>query len=253
MKKTNYSNIADRYDKNKFRQDIKPDYDLEACINNCDREKIIVLDLACGTGIYLDRQTKFFQDKRVEWHGIDASKEMLNRAKTKVDNVLFKNGLAEELPYDSSYFDFISNNYAFHHFEKKPQALDEIARVIKKDGIFKMHNIAIHEMPKWWVYQFFPSAYHEDLKRFWQKELIFKELSERDFEVEIKLDYKMKETKISSLMNYAYNRDISAITIISDKAYEEGLERMEYNLKKNPNAVIINEYTDIFFIARKRV
>ncbi len=252
MKQTDYSSIADRYDKNKFRQDIKLDYDLEQCVNNCNSDRIVVLDLACGTGIYLDKQVKFFQDINIEWHGLDASKEMLNRARTKVDNVLFKNSFAEELSYDSNYFDFISNNYAFHHFENKPRVLDEIARVIKKDGIFKMHNIAIHEMPKWWVYQFFPSAYYEDLKRFWQKELIFKELSARGFEVEIQLEYRMKETKISNLMNYAYNRDISAITIISDSEYEEGLERMEYNHRKNPNAAITNEYTDIFFIAKKR-
>lgn len=67
-------------------------------------------------------------------------------------------------------------------------------------------------MPKWWIYQFFPSAYYEDLNRFWEKELIFKELSNRDFEVKIKLEYKMEEIKVSDLMNYVYNRDISILT-----------------------------------------
>ncbi|SKC81994.1 class I SAM-dependent methyltransferase [Maledivibacter halophilus] len=176
MKKTDYSNISARYDKNKFRHDIKLDCDLKDYINCCKKGKYAVLDLACGTGIYLDNQIKHFKHVNIEWHGLDLSKEMLDKAKAKVDNVLFTNGKAEKLPYDCSYFDFISNNYAFHHFENKSEALDEVGRVIKKDGIFKMHNIAIHDMSKWWIYQLFPSVYYEDLKRFWQKELIFKEL-----------------------------------------------------------------------------
>lgn len=139
MKKTDYSNIAARYDKNKFRHNIKLDYDLEEYINRCERSKYVVLDLACGTGIHLYNQIKHFENINIEWYGLDLSKEMLDKAKAKVDNVLFTSGTAEELPYDCSYFDFISNNYAFHHFEKKSHALDEVARVIKKDGIFKMH------------------------------------------------------------------------------------------------------------------
>jgi len=81
---------------------------------------------------------------------------MLKIAREKVTNANFVNALAENMPYEPNYFDCIVNNYAFMHFTKKLEALDEITRVLKKNGLFKMHNIAIHEMKNWWVYKYFP-------------------------------------------------------------------------------------------------
>ncbi len=52
-------------------------------------------------------------------------------------------------------------------------------------------------MKKWWIYQYFPIAYEEDMKRYWEHEMIFKELMERGFKVEIHIDYQVKTTKIS--------------------------------------------------------
>ncbi len=46
-----------------------------------------------------------------------------------------------------------------------------------------MHNISIHDMKRWWICEFFPSTYFEDLKRFWQKDLIHNELMARNFDV----------------------------------------------------------------------
>ena len=162
---------------------------------------------------------------------------------------MLKRGMAEELDYESKCFDFISNNYAFHHFQGKEKALDEISRVIKQKGIFKMHNIAIHDMPKWWIYQLFPNAYYEDLKRFWQKEVIFNELSQRGFDVRVHIEYKMECLKLSSLMDHIYNRDISVLTIISNEEYSKGLEMAEYRLRKDLEAEIVNDFAEMFIVA----
>lgn len=142
MMKTDYSKIAEKYDKNKYRQEIKQDNDLEEFIYRSGKPEYSVLDLACGTGIYLYNQAKYFENANIQWHGLDASEEMLNIATSKTKDVIFRSGLAEELPYDSQCFDFVVNNYAFHHFHKKPEVLDEVARVVMKDGIFKIHNIS---------------------------------------------------------------------------------------------------------------
>ncbi len=164
MKTTNYFTIADNYDKNQFRSDeLKLDWDLKDYVDQHKKTDYKMLDLSCGTGLYLEKQVRLFQGTNINWNGLDASKDMLKKANEKVE-MRFKHGYVERMPYGSDTFDFISNNYAFHHYVDKESALDEISRVLKVNGVYKLHNIAIHEMPKWWVYHYFPSAYEEDLQ-----------------------------------------------------------------------------------------
>ncbi|MBS4201368.1 class I SAM-dependent methyltransferase [Bacillus sp. FJAT-49732] len=252
MKLTDYSKIAERYDQNPFRiKEVQFDTDIKEYIHNIAKPSYHILDLACGTGLYLDKQLTSFREERINWHGLDASEEMLIKAKEKVTDVTFTHGQAEDMPYTSDTFDFISNNYAFHHFTKKDLALDEIHRILVKNGIYKMHNICIHDMPQWWVYHYFPSAYEEDQKRYWDKNLIFKELLKRDFHVDLKIAYRMEEVKVTDYLVYAENRDISVLTLISDNEYQEGLEKMRVDVKNNPNKKIVNEFAEMFCIAKK--
>lgn len=252
MKTTNYSKIAEKYDKNQFRVDeIRFDYDLKDYIEKSDKSKYNVLDLSCGTGLYLEKQLNYFDNDNINWYGLDLSEQMLKKAIEKVKNVEFSNANVEDMPYHSEAFDFISNNYAFHHYGNKQQALNEIYRVLQKGGIYKLHNITIHDMPNWWVYHYFPAAYYEDLKRFWNKEVIFNELTTMGLEVNLKIEYRMENVRVYDYLNYAENRDISVLTLISDQDYEEGLERMKYDVKTNPNKTIVNDFAEMFCIAKK--
>jgi len=253
MKVTDFSKIANKYDQNSYRlKEVKWDQDLKDYIDQKPKTKYDVLDLACGTGIYLQHQMKYFHPINIDWYGLDASEDMLNIAKQKLNNVSFVLGLAENMPYESEKFDYIANNYAFHHFINKEQVLDEVFRVLKKGGIFKLHNIIIHDMKKWWVYHYFPSAYYEDLKRFWDKEVIFHELLQRGFHVELKIKYKLTQIPLLDYLNHAENRDISVLTLINDDEYQEGLEKMLNDVKKNPDKTIVNEFAELFCLATKR-
>ncbi|WP_242224886.1 class I SAM-dependent methyltransferase [Bacillus cereus group sp. BfR-BA-01380] len=252
MKITDYSKIANKYERNQYRLDeVRFDTDLKEYIDHNPKSNYHVLDLACGTGIYLDNQVKYFDCFNIDWNGMDASEDMLKKAKDKLENVSLVQGLAEEMPYESGKFDYISNNYAFHHFINKSAALDEVHRVLKKNGVYKLHNIAIHDMQKWWVYHYFPSAYYEDVKRFWQKEIIFNELSIREFQVNIKMEYRMENVKVANYLGYVENRDISILTLIEDNEYQEGLEKMRYDVKNNPDKTIVNDFAEMFCIAKK--
>lgn len=252
MKTTNYSTIAANYDNNQFRIDeLKLDYDLMDYVEQHTQNNIEMLDLSCGTGLYLEKQIQLFKGKNINWYGLDASKEMLNKAKEKVEDVNLVHGYVEKLPYNSGVFDFISNNYAFHHYEDKEKALDEITRVLKVNGIYKLHNIAIHDMPKWWVYYYFPSAYEEDIKRFWKKELVYQKLIERGFKVNLKMEYRMEEIAVKDYFHHAENRDISVLTLISDKDYEDGLMRMKRDLQLDPSKKITNDFAEVFCVSKK--
>ncbi|MDQ0160798.1 class I SAM-dependent methyltransferase [Alkalibacillus salilacus] len=252
MKTTNYSEIAENYDHNQYRvSEISFDYDLKEYVDHTRKSEYHVLDLSCGTGLYLEKQVNYFSGFNIKWNGLDLSEEMLKKAQEKVNNVKLVHGNVEGMPYAPNTFDFISNNYSFHHYRDKERALNEIYRVTNKGGIYKLHNIAIRDMPNWWVYHYFPTAYYEDLKRFWSKEIIFNELTTRGFQVNMKMDYRMDEILVSDYLNYAENRDISVLTLISDKEYEEGLDKMRYDVSKNPDKSIVNDFANIYCLAKK--
>lgn len=252
MKTTDYSKIANKYENNQYRKnELRYDDALRNYIDNNVKNEYQVLDLSCGTGLYLEKQMNSFKGLNIKWNGLDASKEMLDIAAKKLDEVALVKSYAEEMPYKSETFDFISNNYAFHHYENKGYVFDEIYRVLIKGGIYKLHNIAIHDMPNWWIYHYFPSAFYEDLKRYWDKGVIFNELKTRGLEVSLNIEYRMEEVKVKDYLNFAVNRDISVLTLIKDKDYEEGLERIIYDLKGNPNKTMVTDFAEIFCFAKK--
>src|SRR5690606_25100801 len=236
MKTTDYSKIANKYESNKYRvEEVRFDSDIKAYIEGNPKSKYDFLDLACGTGIYIDKQVNHYKDYNIDWYGLDASEDMLKIAKGKLNNVAFTKAFAEDMPYEYDNFDFITNNYAFHHFTNKALALDEIYRVLKSGGIYKVHNIAIHDMTEWWVYQYFPTAYYEDLKRFGPKEVIFNELQMRGFQINIHIEYRIESRLVADYLGYAENRDITILTLINDREYQEGLDKMRYDVRNNPN------------------
>jgi ubiquinone/menaquinone biosynthesis C-methylase UbiE len=251
MKKTDYSKIAERYDKNPHRQYSEIDKILEDYLKQTAQQEYDILDLACGTGDYLAFHVQAFRDYNIHWYGLDATEEMLQIAKQKVKGVEFSEGYAESLPYEAERFDFIINNYAFHHFENKSRALDEIKRVLKKRGIFRIRNISPQHMPKWNIYQYFPHAVTEDQKRFWNNARIYDELEKRGFEVKIKVDYRLERIQLTEVLAEVVNRDISQLNIISDQHYERGVKRIREDLKKNANAWIIHEGASLSCIAEK--
>lgn len=61
MKETDYSEIASRYDGNELRHDISRDANIER-LYSINSGSLTVLDLACGTGNYLVKQTAEYRD-----------------------------------------------------------------------------------------------------------------------------------------------------------------------------------------------
>jgi ubiquinone/menaquinone biosynthesis C-methylase UbiE len=98
-----------------------------------------VLDVGCGTGtLAIAAKQKVGPSGAV--HGVDASPEMLSRAEKKAKKagveVLFKNSLAEAIPFPDGAFDVVLNTVMLHHLPQKPrhQCVSEIRRVLKPGG-----------------------------------------------------------------------------------------------------------------------
>jgi ubiquinone/menaquinone biosynthesis C-methylase UbiE len=98
-----------------------------------------VLDVGCGTGT-LAIAAKRHVGLTGSVYGIDASPEMIARARSKARKgrveVTFKNGLAETLPFPNAQFDVVLSTIMLHHLPLKArvQCVCEIQRVLKPGG-----------------------------------------------------------------------------------------------------------------------
>lgn len=90
------------------------------------------LDIGTGTG----NLAGLFLPKGVIMHGIDQSKEMLTRCRSKYPALTTKLGNALSVPYLDNQFDFTVSAFTFHHLDDGQQAiaLDEMNRVVKPRG-----------------------------------------------------------------------------------------------------------------------
>ena len=98
-----------------------------------------VLDVGCGTGtLAIAAKKRVGPEGQVR--GIDASPEMIARAKKKARRagfeVLLQEGLAEAQPFLDREFDVVLCTVMLHHLPRKPrqQCASEIRRVLKPSG-----------------------------------------------------------------------------------------------------------------------
>lgn len=103
-----------------------------------------ILDLCCGAG----QTTQFLVNYSDHVTGLDISPLALGKAKKNVPQAEYVEGLAQEMPFADSCFDFVHTSVALH--EMTSSELDaifaEVYRVLKPEGIFtfidlhKPHN-----------------------------------------------------------------------------------------------------------------
>ena len=95
----------------------------------------IVLDVACGTGIY----TRSIAKRAAKVYGIDISQGMLEQArklaeKEGLNNIVLSRAEVEKLPFTDRFFDAACCAGALHLFPDTVKALREVARVLKPDS-----------------------------------------------------------------------------------------------------------------------
>ena len=94
-----------------------------------------VLDVACGPGIVACE----FANKVNHVTGIDITPAMIEGAKNlqrerNIDNVSWKLGDVNRLPFEDDCFSLVVTRYSFHHLIEPKQVLDEMKRVCKPNG-----------------------------------------------------------------------------------------------------------------------
>lgn len=108
-----------------------------------------ILDLCCGSG----QTTAILADFSNHVTGLDISPVALERAKKRVPQANYVEGLAQSIPIADEQFDLVHTSVALH--EMTPTELElifrEVVRVLKPGGIFTF--IDLHRPDNW---LFFP-------------------------------------------------------------------------------------------------
>ena len=92
-----------------------------------------VLELACGTGQF----TIFLAEKSKQWIATDFSKKMIQETRKRINkrNVFFDVQDATKLSYENDSFDVVLIANGLHIMPHPEEALQEIKRILKPDGI----------------------------------------------------------------------------------------------------------------------
>ncbi len=92
-----------------------------------------ILDVSCGTGTVLSLLLAKNQD--IKAYGLDSSEDMINMAEKKLtNNATLSIGDSEHIPYDNGSFDVVICTHSFHHYANPSKVLNEMYRVLKKNG-----------------------------------------------------------------------------------------------------------------------
>jgi len=223
--RTDYDRIAGLYDIDRAKWVIRADKVVAALVAE-GRRNIRVLDVGCGTCLYLRAQREHFAGEPVTWIGVDASTQMLANAADKEPDLEIARARAEALPVLADAIDYVYSSFAFHHFTDKEGALDEIARVLGKGGRLRIRNMDPWGQRRWWLYEFFGGAWEADQVRFWPAERIRAALEQRGFDVEAEVEIEQVSRTANDALDEAERRVISQLSILDDESYEAGITRL---------------------------
>jgi ubiquinone/menaquinone biosynthesis C-methylase UbiE len=96
------------------------------------KQRIKVLDMACGTGAL----TRRLEERGFCVTGLDFSFQSLRRLNQTTRAIRLTQADAAALPFSPASFDVITCMGAWRHFPEPQRVLDEIRRVLCPDGVF---------------------------------------------------------------------------------------------------------------------
>ena len=128
-----------------------------------DHRGLTILDLACGSGAFLENLARTFPRARIL--GVDLSHAYLMEARQRSSVRALALANAERLPFADSSLDAVTCVYLFHELPPKvrPRVAAEIARVLKPGGFLALADSVqpIDEPRLARLLQAFPAYFHE--------------------------------------------------------------------------------------------
>jgi len=191
-----------------------------------------VLEIGCGTGNYaaaLRRATGC-----ACW-GIDPSAEMLARARDNCAEMSLQRGVAERLAFTAAFFDLAFSVDVVHHLNDRAAYVREAYRVLRCGGklctVTDSEEIIRNRRP---LAVYFPATVEVELERYPRIGELIELMAVAGFraieEVTVTFPYPLRD--IQAFRDKAF----SSLHLISDRAFHDGIARMEADLSRGPIA-----------------
>ncbi len=231
--RVNYDEIAHLYD-----EPVR-DYDVDANLLGFLDEQparratsIRVLDTGCGTGKQLTADRRAFSDALMV--GLDLSRGMLLQARRRCPEVAWMQGNNTRTPFKDASFDYITNQFSYHHVPDKPRLIAEIGRVLRSGGRFVLTSMDPWSMPGWWVYTYFPAARQRDFEDLLTVEELTALMAKAGFSnIQINRQHWSEKESLKHCLDYASPRyRTSQLMAISDGDFKAGLARLTEEIEK---------------------
>jgi ubiquinone/menaquinone biosynthesis C-methylase UbiE len=189
-----------------------------------------VLEVGCGTGNYI---AAIQAATGCSCWAIDPSEEMLAAARSGSAGVTFQLGRAERLEFEPGSFDLVFSVDVIHHVEDHTAYFQEVYRVLKPRGL------ACTVTDSEWIIRlreplavYFPETVDVDLRRYPHMADLRSLMQEAGLdEIEehtVEFSYQVEDSR-------AYrDQAFSALHLISQSGFEEGLRRLERDLENGP-------------------
>jgi SAM-dependent methyltransferase len=236
-----YDNIAPEYNQ-RYTSSPLPER-ADALINLIQQVNARrILEVGCGTGFWLDTFSSMVDGV----YGLDYSLGMLEQAKHRPSPLVLLRGDAIHLPYQDDFFDLLYCVDAIHHFRKPDKFISEAFRVLRPGGALAVVGSDPHGGDAtWYVYDYFEEVLETDLQRFpseseiltWMREEGFQNISSKGVE-------HISEVHFSAdVFNdpFLKKNSCSQLALLSDEAYQAGLEKIKAAVAREEQVVFRNE------------
>ncbi len=108
-------------------------------------------DIGAGTGFI----TEGLLQKDLTVIAVDQSESMLKELNKKFNDIDCRLGKAEKLPIEDKTVDYVFANMYLHHVENPPDALKEMARILKSNGMLVITDLDEHS------FEFLKNEHHD--------------------------------------------------------------------------------------------
>jgi len=217
---------------------LSKDYDLTRDINidtvkiilskeNIDK-KSFVLDFGCGTGNYACAIKKL---TNANVFGVEPSDGMRQKAQEKSNEIEFRKGDHNAIPFDNDFFDLIYMTNVIHHVPDLKAMFKEFSRILKQDGAVCILTESHKQLETRFWADYFPATVPAEKERYPDIPDIISAANQCGFLLDenINTDSEQSFTISSEFIKLVENKGYSMFRLISDEDFSIGLK----NLKKD--------------------